>query len=97
MLLETDDDDDEVDEAESKPIDAYKRYMTEVVSLMIASLEPQVNLEKALPHIRAATKIVVDVTKVIYKVSYSATHLELFQNYNLTRLPAHSLLKMPKI
>lgn len=67
MLLETDDDDADGEE-DSKPIESYKKYMTEVVSLMIASIEPQADLEKALPHIRAATKIAVDVTKVIYKV-----------------------------
>lgn len=84
VLLESDDDndddgddgDDKIPESseesdeqgESKPIRAYMRYMTKVISFMITSLEPTINLDKIMPSIKEASQIAVSMTKTIYKV-----------------------------
>lgn len=79
VLLDSDEDDNEddkvtessenSDESESRPIKAYKQYMTKVISFMITTLEPSIDLEKVLPNIKEASEIAVGMTKVIYKVS----------------------------
>lgn len=72
------DDNDTVDEVgsaeeskeENEVVQAYRLYVTEVMSAMVFFADPGINLAKTLPVIQKAANTAVRISKVIYDVSF---------------------------
>lgn len=90
-VLDLDDDDDDdgdtnTDDEESKEdkknIKAYIAYATEVMSTIIFYIDPNVNLEQTLPNIQKAARMVIRISKKMYKVrlqiDFNPNHILIF-------------------
>lgn len=59
----------------SSTVQAYKQYITEVITAFVFRSSPSVNLENVLPAIEDAAASVIKTTKYLIKVTKMLNHL----------------------
>lgn len=64
QILDSVDDDEE----SSESVNAYKQYMTEVISAMVFYDNPTMDLEKHLPNMKIAAESILKISKKFYEV-----------------------------